>query len=165
MVSSISAYGGSTASLYAPARGSRPDPAQMQAELFKQLDSNDDGSIDKTELSSVLSSASASEEGESGGAIDIDALFSLLDADSDGSISQSESAALAPPPPPRDGRAPAGLSGADTESTPSQPRSGDSVQDRASGDARGGLLAALFRSVQANAGYPQASGGRLDLSA
>jgi Ca2+-binding EF-hand superfamily protein len=55
--------------------------SQMAQKMFKKIDSNSDGGIDKTELEAIAGSSSTT---------DISKLFSKMDANSDGKIDQSE---------------------------------------------------------------------------
>lgn len=60
----------------------RPDPSQMAEKLFSKLDSANQGYLQKTDLASALGSISAT--------TDVDAIFTQLDGDSDGKITQQE---------------------------------------------------------------------------
>ena len=110
----INGVGSSTAlwsSLYAgssgtsTAAGSSTDLSQIEQNLFAKIDTNGDGTIDKTELSNFftsLSSAGLPAQGSStagataagvpatGASVDTGALFSSLDTSGDGSISEQE---------------------------------------------------------------------------
>ena len=72
MISSISSTGGSSSYI-----------AQMQAKLFKAMDTSGDGKIDKSELTSAYESAGASSS-------NVDSIISGLDTDDDAAISQLE---------------------------------------------------------------------------
>src|SRR3989344_5895268 len=108
MISGVSGYSSYSYSSTASSRSSSSSSTSAtscvggstdaQEKLFKLLDSNSDGSVDKDELSTALNKAHESDS--SLGSIDIDDLFAQLDANSDGSIDQDETAAMAPPPPP-----------------------------------------------------------------
>lgn len=89
--------------------GGSQGAAKFQEDLFKSIDSDDDGSLSKDELTSALSSSDDSENSD----IDIDALLSELDSDGSGSISQDELSAALPPPPPPAGMGGPGESAAD----------------------------------------------------
>ena len=64
-------------------------------DLLKKLDTNGDGSIDKDELSSALSSDS-----KDGITVSLSKAFSDLDSNDDDSLDADELASLTPPPPP-----------------------------------------------------------------
>ncbi len=100
MISGVSGYSAYSYSSAASSRPKPPDPAQMQEKLFQTLDSNTDGSISKEELGSAVSAA---QESDSSLQIDIDELFSQLDANADSTLDSAETAALLPPPPPPPG--------------------------------------------------------------
>jgi Ca2+-binding EF-hand superfamily protein len=70
--------------------GRSADSSKLQQKLLEKIDSNSDGSIDKTELSSFMEYVD-SKTGSTGS--DVDAVFKSLDADSDGSVSSDEFAA------------------------------------------------------------------------
>ncbi len=105
----ISGVGSSTAlwsSLYAgssgssTAAGSSADLSQIEQNLFAKIDTNGDGTIDKTELSNFFNSMSAQGSTAAGAtaaavpatsaSVDTGALFSSLDTSGDGSISEQE---------------------------------------------------------------------------
>lgn len=68
--------------------------------LFGKLDSDGDGAISKSELTTAASAASDTQTNtEESGTIDVDKLLGMLDQDGDGSVGESEFAsAFAPPP-------------------------------------------------------------------
>lgn len=68
--------------------------------LFGKLDSDGDGSISKSELTTAASAASDTQaDTDESGDIDVDKLLGMLDQDGDGSVGESEFAsAFAPPP-------------------------------------------------------------------
>lgn len=68
--------------------------------LFGKLDSDGDGSISKSELTTAASAASDNQtDTDKSGSIDVDKLLGMLDQDGDGSVGESEFAsAFAPPP-------------------------------------------------------------------
>jgi Ca2+-binding EF-hand superfamily protein len=72
---------------------------QMQAKMFAEIDTDSSGSIDQTELSTMLSDISK----ETGISLDAEKLFTTMDSNSDGSISSDELAqamqSVMPPPP------------------------------------------------------------------
>lgn len=105
MISGVSGYSGysgytSLQRSSAGGGGCAGDPARLEEKLFSLLDSDGSGGVAKEELESALSAA---RETDSSLTIDIDELFSQLDANGDGSLDSEETAALAPPPPPRGG--------------------------------------------------------------
>jgi Ca2+-binding EF-hand superfamily protein len=67
----------------------RPKPEEM----FAKIDSNGDGSIDKTEMQSFSEQIS----NQDGDTIDISKMFTDMDTDGDGSISKDEFLAAKPP--------------------------------------------------------------------
>lgn len=60
----------------------KPNPAEMAEELFSKIDSSDQGYIDKAGLQSAFDEVSST--------TDIDALFSELDGNDDGKVTQDE---------------------------------------------------------------------------
>jgi hypothetical protein len=66
------------------------DPTQVASNFFKKADTNGDGSIDKSELKTALSSGS---NGQTVTNADVDKIFKAADTDGDGKISESENAA------------------------------------------------------------------------
>ena len=83
MVSSISSSGTSAVAM------SRPDPAQMASRLFARLDARGQGFIEQSDLQSAFSQVfgNASSTNASN---DSSQLFSALDGDSDGKVTESE---------------------------------------------------------------------------
>lgn len=63
----------------------RPDPSQMASKLFSKLDSKNQGYIEKSDLQSAFAQISSS--GDPAGA---DEVFSQLDGDGDGKVTQQE---------------------------------------------------------------------------
>ena len=59
---------------------------QMQAKMFAKADANGDGSVDKSELGTLLSKTSQ----KTGQSVDTSAAFSTMDADNSGSLSSDE---------------------------------------------------------------------------
>lgn len=73
--------------------GQRPDPAQMAEDLFSRLDSSGQGYIQKSDLQAAfdkIASASGSSSTSTGSSSNVDALFTKLDTDSDGKVTQQE---------------------------------------------------------------------------
>jgi EF-hand domain pair len=64
-------------------------PTQMAADFFKKADSNGDGSIDKSELKTMLSKGP---NGKNLTDADVDKIFSEIDSNGDGKIDQTENA-------------------------------------------------------------------------
>jgi Ca2+-binding EF-hand superfamily protein len=95
MISGIS--GSSSYSGYASSSSTTStDKSKKFAEdLLKKLDTNGDGSIDKDELSSALSSDS-----KDGITVSLSKAFGDLDSNDDDSLDVDELAAMTPPPPP-----------------------------------------------------------------
>jgi len=108
------------------------DPATLFENLFKKVDSNSDGSIDKTEFESAVSSMASSQNVST---TEADAMFKKLDTDSDSKVSEKEMMAalksagdqmranMPPPPPPPDGA----QNGQDTALTDDQKKTVDSI--------------------------------------
>ena len=69
--------------------GSTYGMSQMRQALFRRLDVNSDGVIDKTELQAALESRSKTNTGHAGKA-SLDKIIAALDTNKDGVISQSE---------------------------------------------------------------------------
>ena len=63
------------------------DPTKLWENLFKKVDSNSDGSIDKTEFESAVSTMAKNQNVSTDEA---DAMFKKLDTDSDGKVSEKE---------------------------------------------------------------------------
>lgn len=80
MISSISGLGGSNQSYM----------AQMRQQMFSRIDSNGDGKHDKDELVAMVAKGPQ-------GAPSVDDILSKFDTDGDGTISESEFEAAAPP--------------------------------------------------------------------
>ncbi|MBI5719475.1 MAG: EF-hand domain-containing protein [Burkholderiales bacterium] len=74
----------------------RPNPVQMQRQLFDKLDGDGSGSIDLGEIESALGSSASSTV-----SISAEAMLKALDGDGDGNVSSDEFAAavqnMAPP--------------------------------------------------------------------
>ena len=72
----------------------RPDPSEMAANLFAQLDTSGQGYLDKSTLQAAfdnISSASGSGSGStSTSTTSVDGLFSKLDSDGDGKVTKQE---------------------------------------------------------------------------
>jgi hypothetical protein len=84
----------------------RPSAAEMKQhkqEMFTQIDTNGDGSIDKAEFSE-FGKMMAEKTGQPDKS---EEMFAKMDTDGDGLISQAESDAFEPPPPPEGGKPPA----------------------------------------------------------
>ena len=86
MVSGISGSGAFSPTSYS--RTSTPDPVKMLEKVFTKIDANGDDRIDKDELSAFLEQASSTSGVNSSS--DLDELFSVMDADGNGSITQQE---------------------------------------------------------------------------
>lgn len=81
----------------------RPDPSEMREKLFKTGDSDGNGSLNKTELTTAMANApkppmggmkGPPPSGESKEAKSVDDIFAEMDADSDGEISTDEMTAF-----------------------------------------------------------------------
>jgi len=72
---------------------------QMRQEMFTKMDTNADGSVDKTEMQTYADEMASS----TGETMNVDEMFAMMDTDSNGLISQAESEAAPPPPPPPGG--------------------------------------------------------------
>lgn len=64
--------------------GPPPDAGKLTEELFKSVDSDEDGSISEEELTTALS------QNDQTSGLDAKELFKLLDSDEDGSVTESE---------------------------------------------------------------------------
>jgi Ca2+-binding EF-hand superfamily protein len=62
------------------------NPTEMAAQFFKKADANGDGGIDKAEFKTMLSQG----PGGQTGTVDTDKMFSEMDTDGNGTISQTE---------------------------------------------------------------------------
>lgn len=96
MMSGISSSGSYSQIAFSSMRGgtSPPDIAKMQEKVFAKMDANNDSGIDKSELSAFLQKTASTKNASDSNASDssdIDDLFSAMDADGDGSITQQES--------------------------------------------------------------------------
>lgn len=80
----ISAYSSGTAHGMGPRK--RPDPTEMAENLFANLDTKNQGYIDKSDLTSALGKLS----GDSSSSSEADEIFSKLDGDGDGKITKQE---------------------------------------------------------------------------
>lgn len=127
-MSGVGSVGGpSNFSAYSMTRA-RPDPQKVASRLFEKLDTEQRGYLEAADFKKVLRT---NDGGQDGSTSEVDALFSRLDADSDGRLTQDEfSDALAeigrqldeqfqamrmqggapPPPPPPPAGADAGFS-------------------------------------------------------
>lgn len=83
MISSLGSYGGSNV-------------AQMRQKLFAKADTNGDSSLSKDELLASLKSMSGDGNADKDASALVDKLFSDMDSDSSGSISQSEFSSFKP---------------------------------------------------------------------
>lgn len=73
--------------------------------LFSKLDSDGDGSISKSELTTAASAASDSQDSDAAsGDIDVDKLLGMLDQNGDGSVGESEFASVFAPSPAGEGQ-------------------------------------------------------------
>lgn len=73
-------------------RMQRPDPAEMASQIFSQLDTKNQGYIEKTDLASAFAALQENGGTATGSAAtsDVEALFSQLDSDSDGKVTEDE---------------------------------------------------------------------------
>ena len=92
--SNYSAMSSSTSSTTGARGHHRPDPAKMASDLFSQLDTSNKGYIEKSDLQSALDqvsgSSNASATSSTSNSNSADALFSKLDGDGDGKVTQDE---------------------------------------------------------------------------
>jgi len=94
--SSYSSYVSSSSTTSATSATSATNNSKQFAdELLKKLDTNGDGSIDKDELSSALTS-----DAKDGITVSLSKAFSDLDSNDDDSLDADELASMTPPPPP-----------------------------------------------------------------
>lgn len=92
-MSSISGVGGNSAMMQGMGgmRGmQRPNPEKMAENLFSQLDVSGQGYIEKADLQSAFDNLSSSGTTSSGSTSNVDELFTALDTDSDGKVTQQE---------------------------------------------------------------------------
>ena len=94
-MSNISGIGGGSSMMMAMQSMRRPDPGEMAANLFAQLDTSGQGYLDKAGLQAAfdkISSASSSTgtSDTSSATSNVDALFSELDTNGDGKVTQQE---------------------------------------------------------------------------
>jgi hypothetical protein len=73
---------------------------QHNQEMFKKMDTNGDGSVDKAEFT-AFGKQMAEKMGGTGKSNKSDEMFSSMDTDGDGTISQAEAEAFTPPAPPQ----------------------------------------------------------------
>lgn len=98
--------------------------------LFSKLDSDGDGAISKSELTTAASAASDTQTAtDESGDIDVDKLLGMLDQDGDGSVGESEFASAFAPPPGAPG-APQGQRGTEESSDSSVAGLGGSARPR-----------------------------------
>jgi Ca2+-binding EF-hand superfamily protein len=76
-------------------RRQRPDPAEMAANLFSQLDTNGQGYLEKSDLQAAFnkvtsSTSTASASSSTDSASSVDDLFAQLDSDGDGKVTKQE---------------------------------------------------------------------------
>jgi hypothetical protein len=110
------------------------DPTQMAKEFFKKADANSDGSIDKTELKTMLSNGPNGKNG----AKDIDKIFAKADTNGDGKMSETENenqmkkmgAKGGKPPSQAGGAPPSGSAQKSTASSGSSSSSDNKVYDK-----------------------------------
>jgi len=138
---SISSIGGSASSIdFSELRKKMAD--RMAEKMLKDLDSDGDGAISKSELAKASqaaanSSASSTSKADSADSASLDKLFKAMDTDGDGSVSKSELSAFmekaGPPqgPPPAGGSSPSG--GPPPSSTSSSSHSTDPADTNADG--------------------------------
>jgi hypothetical protein len=85
-MSSIGAIGGNSSMMMQGMRGmKRPDPAEMAESLFAKLDTSGQGYIQKSDLQAAFDKVSSTSSSSN-----VDELFSQLDSDSDGKVTQQE---------------------------------------------------------------------------
>ncbi|MGM3422524.1 EF-hand domain-containing protein [Pseudomonas benzopyrenica] len=157
--------------------------------LFSKLDSDGDGAISKSELTTAASAASDTQTGtDESGDIDVDKLLGMLDQDGDGSVGESEFASAFAPPPGAPG-APqgqrgteessdssvAGLGGSARPPMPPPPPQGTSGQGDTEAEASTGtasspyaqLVQAVLRQYQSigSNGTSSATGSTLNVAA
>lgn len=157
--------------------------------LFSKLDSDGDGAISKSELTTAASAASDTQTAtDESGDIDVDKLLGMLDQDGDGSVGESEFASAFAPPPGAPG-APqgqrgteessdssvAGLGGSARPPMPPPPPQGTSGQGDTEAEASTGtasspyaqLVQAVLRQYQSigSNGTSSATGSTLNVAA
>lgn len=89
-MSSISSVSGNSSMMMQNMRGmKRPDPAEMAANLFSKLDTTGQGYIQKSDLQTAFNTI-ASDSSSATDTSSVDELFSQLDSDSDGKVTEQE---------------------------------------------------------------------------
>lgn len=93
-ISSVSGYSAAyTQSAQTTASRQRPDPATLAAELFSKLDTSGNGYLQKSDFESAfgqISGTSASTTSGTSSSTSADALFTAMDSDGDGKLTQTE---------------------------------------------------------------------------
>lgn len=111
------------------------DATSRADEMFANLDTNSDGSIDKTEMQAMVDKGDGKGPG-------VDEIFAQFDSDNSGTIDKTENAKAleqGPPPPP----------------PPPEEESADSEQSGISKDALSYLMDALKQSTKENSGLDE----------
>ncbi len=116
---------------------------QYQQSLFNQIDTNDDGSISKTELEQAVTNAGGTTQAA-------DALYSKLDPDNTGSVSEQQFAQAHPGPPFSD-QMQAQMIGLQARGWPSSSASASNTDTgSASTDPASALAQNLFSQIDTN---------------
>jgi hypothetical protein len=143
---SISSMGSSTSSLdFSAMRKQMAD--RMADRMLKDLDTDGDGKISKSELlkasqAAASSSSSGSSSSSSTDSASLDALFTALDSDGDGSVSKAELSAFVEKTAPKEPPSGAPPAGGPPPGGPPPPMSGtDSASSSSSTDASGSTSA------------------------
>lgn len=94
-INSIGTGNSAVAMMQGMQRRQRPDPAEMAANLFSQLDTNGQGYLEKSDLQAAFnkvtsSTSSASASSSTDSASSVDDLFAQLDSDGDGKVTKQE---------------------------------------------------------------------------
>lgn len=96
-INSIGTGNSAVAMMQGMQRRQRPDPAEMAANLFSQLDTNGQGYLEKSDLqaafnkvTSSTSTSTASASSSTDSASSVDDLFAQLDSDGDGKVTKQE---------------------------------------------------------------------------
>lgn len=94
-INSIGTGNSAVAMMQGMQRRQRPDPAEMAANLFSQLDTNGQGYLEKSDLQAAFnkvtsSTSTASASSSTDSASSVDDLFAQLDSDGDGKVTKQE---------------------------------------------------------------------------
>ncbi|KUM43085.1 EF-hand domain-containing protein [Pseudomonas sp. EpS/L25] len=143
--------------------------------LFTKLDSDGDGTISKSELTTAASAASDSQDSDAAsGDIDVDKLLGMLDQNGDGSVGENEFASVFAPPPAGEAQgsgeslASSGGNGGRLPPPPppksSEAQTSSDTTTQATSTPYGQLVQAVLRQYQSIGSYGTSSGSSSGLS-